>query len=66
VIHWFKENGKTVKCGYEIFYNMSDENPFQFSVFMQMSLHTLNIMQFGQDGMLLYESTAPSSMGGEF
>lgn len=63
VIYQFKENGKTVKCGDEVFYNISDENPITFSFHAnEASYIEYHVEIFGLDGMLLDEMHASTKV----
>ncbi|RLI74383.1 hypothetical protein DRO97_06000, partial [Archaeoglobales archaeon] len=60
VIYQFKENNRTVKCGDGVFYNTSTITltfPINESSYVEYHIEI-----FSLDGMLLYESTASSSV----
>ncbi|HID43991.1 MAG TPA: hypothetical protein EYP30_09535 [Archaeoglobaceae archaeon] len=64
VIYLFKESGNT-RCGDEVFYDASDENPVTLSFPINKTSHVeYHVKIFGLDGMLLHESSASSSVEG--
>jgi len=63
VIYQFKENGEAVRCGDEVFYNVSDENPITFSFpINETSYVEYHVEIFGLDGTLLDEMHASTKV----
>ena len=63
VIYQFKENGEAVKCGDEVFYNVSDETPITFSFpINETSYVEYHVEIFGLDGTLLDEMHASTKV----
>jgi len=63
VIFLFKEDGETLKCGDEKFYNVDEKNPITF-IFpvKERSMVEYHIEIFGLDGMLLDEMDASTKV----
>jgi len=63
VIYQFKENEEDVKCGDEVFYNVSDENPITLSFpINETSYVEYHVEIFGLDGTLLDEMYASTKV----
>ena len=63
VIYQFKENEEDVKCGDEVFYNVSDENPITLSFpINETSYVEYHVEIFGLDGTLLDEMHASTEV----